>query len=232
LKTKGYGRKNDFCENGDFCGTGLSCKNTPGVCLSDLPDGECTTPVQCNWNEYCDGKNCKPLPGLGESCSSQNCKYRSRCNSGICVEEHTIDLDGSCTDTVFCKPGLQCIKRVCAKPIYRILSGYGAAWGQECLPTDPGCRCNSGLGIFQYLKESSVVYYSNCPDKKKDFEACMIAKGCTYINDGHDTCLRRFCYPQFAALDSCNTDPSLVPLRCGATSIVIAGLMLVFLLLL
>jgi hypothetical protein len=122
-----------------------------------------------------------------------------------------------------------CDKGVCAKPVYNFITGFGAMWGVTCIPTsdDPGCRCNYATNTFAYLIESSRTYLPDCPDKMKNFETCMTTKGCTnYVNLGYDSCLRRYCFPQYVAWKNCASDPSLNAPRCDASLMTFASLLM------
>jgi hypothetical protein len=141
------------------------------------------------------------------------------CSNGKCVEYFSIDLDGACENNSpeVCKTGLTCKDGKCVKPIYDLLLGPGAAWGADCHPGEPGCRCHQGLHNYMFLKEFSSTYLDSCPGAMKGFERCMIDNGCTTENLKADSCLRRKCYGQYVAYnDYCAADGSLVPSRCGS----------------
>jgi hypothetical protein len=116
------------------------------------------------------------------------------------------------------------------------LNGPGAIWGQECDPAsgEPGCRCNYASKIFMYLKEASVTYPESLSVIYKDFERCMIDRGCTNVNDRYESCMRRNCYAIYTNLIDTLffADVSLKPTRCGANGIVVMVLMTVVLMLL
>jgi hypothetical protein len=85
-----------------------------------------------------------------------------------------------------------------------------------------------------YLKEASVTFPESLKNIYKDFENCMVLNGCTNINDGYESCMRRNCYAFYTNLldTAIYPDPSLKPTHCGANGIVVMFLSMVVLMLL
>jgi hypothetical protein len=148
----------------------------------------------------------------------------------------TVNENGICTATQECVSGLECYEGRCIKPSYHFLGGPGALWGQECDPIsgEPGCRCNHASKIFMYLKEASVTLPESLKNIYKDFENCMVLNGCTSVNEGYDSCMRKYCYTLYTNLYDTYiySDPSLRPTHCGANGIVVMFLSMVVLMLL
>jgi len=236
-----YARVNDGCIDDTYCLTGLTCignicknPNTQGTCLQSA--------FACGWNEYCDLGVCKPRRGFGEpNCTLTGCKYRSTClidrQVSFCVEDFSLPEGSKCTNTIQCKAGLDCKDSVCTPPKLLLLSGAGALWGLPCdqslsLDSRTGCKCNYALGNYFFLKETTNVYFGYCNDRRKEYEKCMIEKGCTNENDGYLSCLRVNCYHVYRTLDTCNQDTSVVMTRCSASTMMIGIFMIAILLLL
>jgi hypothetical protein len=196
--------------------------------VSSETPGACKSTADCNWNEFCSGTQCKSFPAAGETCSS-TCKYLTACSNGKCVDMFSIEADGACDSIEVCKTGLECRDGKCSKPVYDLLGGPGVLWGADCHPGEPGCACNQGLHNYMFVKERSVTYLNDCPDRMKGFERCMIDNGCTTENLKADSCLRRKCYWQYVSYkDYCRVDGSLVASRCGgAGSLVVFAILLV-----
>jgi len=232
--TSAFARLNDGCLNNRYCVPGLSCQD--GVCK--LGSGTtCSRIEHCPWNQYCNSSSCLELPGPGASCtSSPGCKYGSSCtSSSTCVEHFSIPEFGTCESTTHCKPGFECFSKQCVKPGYHFLNGPGAVWGQECDPYqgDPGCKCNYASKIYMYLKEASVTVPEGCQNVRKDFEKCMIDRGCSAINTGADTCMRKNCYALYITQrDVCGSDVSLRPTKCGASEMIVMMLFVIIIILL
>lgn len=242
---------NDGCLNNDYCNTGLDCLNK--VCA--LPSGaDCSSPAHCIWNQYCDvggtSAACRILPSPGETCGTLGgaCKFGSACTTSTtsasrCIEYFTIPQDGTCTATVFCKPGHICHDKICIKPNYHYLSGPGVKWGPECNPADnePGCRCNYAAKAYMYLLEASVVFAEGCPTSIKELDSCMSQNSCSNINTGYESCMRRKCMPQYRNFEAAcgndfplsgNNDASLRSPVCGAAEMFVAIILVVFVVLL
>jgi len=227
---KNFGLKNDGCLNSDYCSTGLTCSNN--LCTSSQTNGNCQTTADCSWNQYCLNGQCKSNPSSGQSCTGL-CSYMMNCENGVCVNFFSISLGGACQSTQVCKPGLLCMNGQCSNPTYDILLGPGVAFGADCQPGETGCTCNVGLSNFQFLKEYSVTYYPDCPTRMTNFQNCMTQNGCTTISLYVDSCMRNKCWSQYVSQnDFCNTDPGLVPSRCGdAGSLVVFVVLMIVLVL-
>jgi hypothetical protein len=82
------------------------------------------------------------------------------------------------------------------------------------------------------LKEASITLPEGCKNVRKDFEKCMIEKGCSSINTGADSCMRKYCYALYnAQIEACGQDVSLRPTKCGANEMMVM-MILVFVLIL
>jgi hypothetical protein len=118
------------------------------------------------------------------------------CNSdNICVDAFSVGENGKCRSTLECKAGYECYLSACTKPVYHFLSGPGVVWGSDCDPSsgETGCRCNYGTRTYQYLKEYSVTYSESCNGIGDDLEKCLTTNGCSALNTGAESCMRKYC---------------------------------------
>jgi len=240
ISTKGRAYRNDGCENNDYCATGLSCVDK--ACKPSQPDGQCNSATECGWYEYCDAtttpKRCRPLPDVGGQCGSsyglsfQTCQYLSSCVDGICVAHYSIPEGGKCKfgNVALCQPGLACEEEKCVKPTYQMLLGFGSAWGGDCVPGLPGCKCNYYTNTMMYKKEVSKTHRDFCPQRLKDFKKCLTDHGCSHINDFADSCMRKYCYGIYTIVDQCYYDDATNPDRCAGNSLYVFINLLVVLL--
>jgi hypothetical protein len=230
---------NDGCIDDTYCRIGTTCVS--GICKATTEATALCTPYTCKWNEICIAGTCTAYKGINEDCGSlfgtSNCKYGLSCYDQKCIEQFSVAKDGVCSDTSQCKTGLICKEGSCKEPKHVLLVGsYGAAWGAPCEPYlshldfNSGCRCHYGLHGYYFLKETSKTYNYACPQKRKDFEKCMIDKGCNGVNFGAMSCLRTNCYHFYAAMDDCFFDPSLTAPRCSGNAIMAAMILLVLML--
>jgi len=120
-----------------------------------------------------------------------------------------------------------------------IAGAFGTAWGGPCdqnlylLSTfagSTGCTCHQGLKNYYFLKEVSSTYSGACPQKRKDYEKCMIDKGCTAFNLNAMSCLRTNCYHFYTAMDDCLGDATLLSPRCAGNAVMAAVILLVLML--
>jgi len=240
---------NDGCVDDRWCGPGLNCQG--GLCKVGTPTGKCTSNLHCPVHQYCDPTNgCVGRTAEGGACTTTQCHPTLYCDTTnnnpnpVCKAFYTIEEGANCTITQQCKPGMicDCIKPPCVpkciKPTYFILSGYGAAWGQDCDPADsqagPGCRCNYDAKIYMYLKEVSQTYPDACGPSTKEFYKCLEDKGCSSASLAPKSCYRTNCY-QFNTLSrtACSSvPPSLLPPICSAQGIAAMFALLVTMLLL
>ena len=100
------------------CGEDTSCigasisSSKPGHCLRDSRPGD-----PCDWmcygNLYCDGKMCRDLPALGDSCPPNNsipcAGTNTMCPDGRCVLRS--EVGSACGDQT-CLPGLFCTSKL------------------------------------------------------------------------------------------------------------------------
>jgi hypothetical protein len=147
----------------------------------------------------------------------------------------SIDEGQFCSQTITCKPGLECYNEKCVKPSYHLLLGpYGAVWGPDCDPMldGPGCTCNYVSKSYQFLKERSIVFKQACADQSKNLDKCMNEKGCTNLNEGYQSCMRRNCYDIYKNWErDCTSDETLWKPRCSGSSLsVLIGLIVLVLL--
>jgi len=236
---------NDGCLEDKYCGSGLYCSNK--VCK--LPAGitNCTGNHQCGWNQFCnftvpfDQSKCINKPGAGESCTGQ-CKFGLYCSqtsntTTACMTYMTVAEGGKCASVFECKSGLECYQQVCTKPSYHFLGAAGgAAWGPDCDPNDgaPGCTCNYASKMYMYLKEVSITLPENLVNLYKDFDKCMSDNGCTSVNTGYDSCLRKKCYAVYNILLDTASYPqdTLRPPHCGASGFILMTIAMIVLMLL
>jgi hypothetical protein len=227
---------NDGCIDDTYCRIGTTCVS--GICKSTTAALSFCTFYTCKWNEYCSAGTCTAYKGVNEDCLfNSGCKYGLSCLNSKCIETFSVAKDGVCTDTEQCKTGLICKEGTCKEPKHVLLLGsFGAAWGGPCDPylsyldTNSGCYCHYGLHNYYFLKEVSQTYHYACPQKMKDFEKCMIDKGCTSASTQAMSCLRTNCYHFYTAMDDCYADGSLLPPRCSGNAIMAAMILLVLML--
>jgi len=229
---------NDGCIDDTYCRSGTTCSS--GICRITAAAQTSCTSYTCKWNEYCSVGTCTPYKGLNEDCGTifnANCKYGLSCLNLKCIEDFSVAKDGVCSSTRQCKTGLICKEGSCKEPKHIfILGSFGSAWGGPCDPYlayldyTAGCYCHQGVKNYYYLKEISKTYNAACPQKRKDYDKCMIDKGCTSASLNAMSCLRTNCYHFYTAMDDCQADPTLLAPRCSSNAIMAAMILLVLML--
>jgi len=244
------GDLNDGCVDDTWCGFGLNCQG--GLCKVGTTTGRCSSDLHCPAHQYCDNTNgCVGRTAEGGNCATSQCHPTLYCDytniaNPVCKAYYINEENSNCTDTSQCKPGFicdcivgrpTCIKN-CIRPTYFLLGGYGAAWGQDCDPSDnnvgTGCRCNYDAKIYMYLKEVSQTYLDACPGADKEFYKCLEVNSCVRANLAPKSCYRTKCYHFHSLLrTACSSvPPSLVPPICSAQGIAAMFTLLVTMLLL
>jgi len=240
---------NDDCANDRYCKAGMTCQS--GKCRQLAP-GACLSSDNCLWNEYCSGTSilggtCRPRGGSFSNCNyTAVCKYGHSCILSSCIPHFSVEEGADCTTLEDCKPGLECYSEdkktptKCVKPSYHLLLGPSPtiAWGQECEPYSSiyssigGCKCDFGLHIYRFAKEEGKTFREFCKIRRNNLVTCIENNGCTSINAGADTCMRKYCYGQYRdALVDCAIDPSSV-VFCAASNITFFVLMIILFVLL
>jgi len=148
----------------------MTCQN--GICAGSLPSGQCASPLDCTWNQYCDLTNtpgtCSNLPTAGQSCQNGQCAYGSTCKvsgtASVCSSWFSVGSGSGCQNSNDCQSGLTCnYNGICVQPAYSFFIGpQGISWGGACYPGETGCTCDYGLANFQYLRETQDTITQNC----------------------------------------------------------------------
>eukprot|EP01129_Flabellula_baltica_P005082 TRINITY_DN180_c1_g1_i2.p1 TRINITY_DN180_c1_g1~~TRINITY_DN180_c1_g1_i2.p1 ORF type:complete len:356 (+),score=50.53 TRINITY_DN180_c1_g1_i2:227-1294(+) len=235
----GLARINDGCDSDDDCQGILSCRN--GMCVNEEPDTFCDTfSVGCPIGQYCytdvpvDSDPVCVEQRTGGDCTSTSECFSGSCINGKCVNYFSGVVDAVCSQTMDCKVGLICetrdddIQPKCYEPLYMYITPTGfSRWGIECDSENDGCTCNQVSQYEQFLIEGLSNLKEGCKTSHATFMNCMKSHSCYSQGTFEHSCMRQNCWGEHIDRSNQCYYEGLSPVRCGASEMMLALIMVV-----